>query len=128
MLAAAKATDWPDAGRLQRLGRAAERRGNVVGPRAYFQLAFPAETAPSHLPSSVTFLGFDVTDGCDSYLLEYGDWPAPLGSPEEELNAVGLMDLHKDAIALAARLSHAWKLDADDEPQVWALYQVAMPT
>ena len=128
MLAATKVTDWPDAGLLKRLGRGAQRRGNVVSPGAYCQLAFPAETAPSRVPSSVTLLGFDVTDGCDSYLLDYGDWPTPLDFPEEELNAVGLMDRQEAAEGLAERLRHAWELGPDDEPQAWALYRVATPT
>jgi hypothetical protein len=127
MLAAATVTDWPDAVVLQGLIEDAQSEDMVVWPTTYFQLAFPVDAAPTDLPSSVTFLGFDVSDGADTYLLDYGELPAPLGVPPEELNEVGLLDRREDAEALVARLSGEWALDAADLPQVLALYRVTMP-
>lgn len=115
-------SDWPSTNLLSRMLRAPRRRSVPVPPTAYFQLAFPADAAPKELPDGVTLLGYDLTDGCDSYLIDYGETPAPLGAALRKLNEVGLLGWEQLAIDLAEAISRAWGLDR--RPEVWALYRV----
>jgi len=128
MLAAATVNGWPSTELLVRLLREPAERNVVVGPRAYFQLALPVAEAPRGLPEKVQLLGFDVVDGADSYLIDYGETPSPLGVPMEHFNPAGLLGSHTDAVDLARALAREWALAEGSEPQVLALYRIAMPT
>lgn len=127
VLAVSELTGWPDQELLARLEREPARRNMGVSPVAYFQLAFPVDAAPTDLPEGVTLLGYDVTDGTDSYLLDYGVLPPPVAVPEDRLNEVGLLDGREAATGLAGALVREWGLGSDGEPQVWALFHVDVP-
>lgn len=118
---------WPDAGLLARLRHEAQRRGVTPSPGAYVQLAFPAERRPSDPPTGVRFLGYDVLDGTDSYLVDYGGLPPSIASVAERLNEVGLLDAWDDAHTLVTTVSEEWGLSGDDAPQAWALFHVDAP-
>ena len=123
-LASARIDTWPTPELLSQLLREPHTRNVVVGDHAYFQLAFRADAAPAEVPPNVQFLGFDVTDGTDSYLVDYGPAPPPVGVPAERLNSVGLLPTLEEARRLSDTIRAEWGLEGESVPQVWIVYRI----
>ncbi|MEC7524018.1 MAG: hypothetical protein VYE22_29320 [Myxococcota bacterium] len=119
-LGGAPVRDWPDAEQVRRLEASAARRGALrEGAEVYGQLAFPVESMPSDPPAHVTQLGYDVVDGAESFLVDYGGLP----SIELELNRYGLLDERSSAEALVDALAEQWGMSREDA-QVWVIFRI----
>ncbi|MAQ18030.1 MAG: hypothetical protein CMN30_24935 [Sandaracinus sp.] len=99
--------------------RAEARRDRHLFPsgEAYLQLAVLALEAPALPVPGAVHLGFDLIDGTDSYLLDYGEWPVSVPPS----NDAGLWPDLLSAQASARSLAEAWSL-TEVSLQIWSVF------
>lgn len=104
---------------------ALETLGGEPTNGAYIQVAVPVrETAPTEVPTALRWLGYDITDGTRSLLVNHFALDGVLSGFNAARNRYGLFDDLSEARAARLVMPIVWRFEESASPQVWALYEL----